>query len=157
MDREKSKIELKKYIKYDSIIDIIENSIYDFTNTFIKNNNIEVSLFDDIYTDKLHDICINLDINKNEEISEILFKNNNLEKIAFLSPSELHPSNWKNIIDKLNTKYNAENNITTTDIYTCHKCGKKKCTVMQKQTRSADEAATTFVICQNCKNVFRTY
>ncbi|KAJ3102536.1 RNA polymerase II elongation factor, partial [Physocladia obscura] len=42
-----------------------------------------------------------------------------------------------------------------TDEFKCGKCGQRKCTYYQKQTRSADEPMTTFVTCQSCGNQIR--
>lgn len=39
----------------------------------------------------------------------------------------------------------------TTDQFKCGRCGKRKCTYYQLQTRSADEPMTTFVTCVNCQ------
>lgn len=38
----------------------------------------------------------------------------------------------------------------TTDQFRCGRCGQRKCTYYQLQTRSADEPMTTFVTCVNC-------
>lgn len=38
----------------------------------------------------------------------------------------------------------------TTNSFKCGRCGKRKCTYYQLQTRSADEPMTTFVTCVNC-------
>eukprot|EP01098_Paradermamoeba_levis_P013876 TRINITY_DN6445_c0_g1_i2.p1 TRINITY_DN6445_c0_g1~~TRINITY_DN6445_c0_g1_i2.p1 ORF type:complete len:265 (-),score=70.69 TRINITY_DN6445_c0_g1_i2:73-867(-) len=40
----------------------------------------------------------------------------------------------------------------TTDMFRCGKCGERKTTYYQMQTRSADEPMTTFITCTNCKN-----
>ncbi|KAH9619246.1 hypothetical protein KSS87_021476 [Heliosperma pusillum] len=40
----------------------------------------------------------------------------------------------------------------TTDQFRCARCGQRKCTYYQLQTRSADEPMTTFVTCVNCNN-----
>jgi len=37
-----------------------------------------------------------------------------------------------------------------TDMFKCSRCKEKKCTYSQLQTRSCDEAMTTFVTCTNC-------
>lgn len=39
-----------------------------------------------------------------------------------------------------------------TDMFKCGKCGGRKCTYFQMQTRSADEPMTTFVTCVSCGN-----
>ncbi|XP_027025307.1 transcription elongation factor A protein 1 isoform X2 [Tachysurus fulvidraco] len=41
---------------------------------------------------------------------------------------------------------------TSTDLFTCGRCKKNKCTYTQVQTRSADEPMTTFVFCNECGN-----
>jgi len=43
-------------------------------------------------------------------------------------------------------------NVATTDMFRCGKCGQRKCTYYQMQTRSADEPMTTFVRCTVCPN-----
>ncbi|XP_057971064.1 transcription elongation factor TFIIS-like [Malania oleifera] len=40
----------------------------------------------------------------------------------------------------------------STDQFKCGRCGQRKCTYYQLQTRSADEPMTTFVTCVNCNN-----
>ncbi|KAG6728868.1 hypothetical protein I3842_02G196200 [Carya illinoinensis] len=40
----------------------------------------------------------------------------------------------------------------TTDQFKCSRCGQRKCTYYQMQTRSADEPMTTYVKCVNCNN-----
>lgn len=46
----------------------------------------------------------------------------------------------------------AVNQGTETDMFTCGKCKKKRCTYTQLQTRSSDEPMTTFVFCMECGN-----
>lgn len=43
----------------------------------------------------------------------------------------------------------------TTDMFRCGRCGQRKTTYYQKQTRSADEPMTTFVTCVTCGNRWR--
>lgn len=40
----------------------------------------------------------------------------------------------------------------TTDMWRCGKCGERKCTYYQMQTRGADEPMTNFVTCTVCEN-----
>jgi transcription elongation factor S-II len=40
----------------------------------------------------------------------------------------------------------------STDQFKCGRCGQRKTTYYQLQTRSADEPMTTFVTCVNCNN-----
>jgi len=46
-------------------------------------------------------------------------------------------------------------NVAVTDAWRCGKCGQRKCSYFQKQTRSADEPMTTFVRCVVCGNRWR--
>eukprot|EP00871_Galdieria_phlegrea_P005775 jgi/Galph1/685/GphlegSOOS_G5435.1 len=41
---------------------------------------------------------------------------------------------------------------TFSEEFKCRKCGLRKCSFFQMQTRSADEPMTTFVTCHNCGN-----
>ncbi|KAI6699011.1 hypothetical protein NL676_019130 [Syzygium grande] len=43
----------------------------------------------------------------------------------------------------------------TTDQFKCDRCGERKCTYYQMQTRSADEPMTTYVTCVNCNNYWK--
>ncbi|KAK6937639.1 Transcription elongation factor S-II, central domain [Dillenia turbinata] len=40
----------------------------------------------------------------------------------------------------------------STDQFKCERCGRRRCTYYQMQTRSADEPMTTFVTCVNCNH-----
>lgn len=66
------------------------------------------------------------------------------------SSRELWPARW---VTKRNRQLGeaVEESHTTTEFY-CPKCGQRKCTYFQKQTRSADEPMTTFVQCTVCPN-----
>lgn len=46
----------------------------------------------------------------------------------------------------------AKNQGTESNLFKCGKCGKRKTTYTQLQTRSADEPMTTFVLCLDCGN-----
>ena len=64
-----------------------------------------------------------------------------IENIGYIKYSELNPHKCPLI--------NPKDDITKegTDIFTCPKCKAKNCTLTQRQTRSADEAATTITKC----------
>ena len=144
--------EFYNIIKDNDKVKIIENSIYNFTNEYCLINNMNYYK-KNIYIDKYNLILGNLnnEVKNNYLLNEILNNDNfKLENIAFLSPFELYPDNWKKIIDRINLIEEKKKNIATTDIYTCRKCKQSRCTVHQKQTRSADEPMTTFVNCIVC-------
>jgi DNA-directed RNA polymerase subunit M/transcription elongation factor TFIIS len=135
---------------------LIENSIFEYSIIYLKIENIDYSLFESIYNDKVNDIIWNLDSKNNKDL--ILQINNdsvNLDTIAFLNPNELNKDSWKFLLEKQEMKKFREENMSTTDAYYCKKCGAKKSRVYQMQTRSADEPMTTFVTCLKCFNTFK--
>ena len=66
------------------------------------------------------------------------------------SPQELQPQIWESLIHKESLRRMKLENLATTDQYKCPMCKKRKCTVTQVQTRSADEPMTTLVKCVEC-------
>jgi transcription elongation factor S-II len=74
--------------------------------------------------------------------------------VAFLSPEQLHPEKWDDILKKRQYRIDKEQNMATTDMYQCRKCKERKCKVSSFQTRSADEPATVFICCVICKNTW---
>ncbi len=137
----------------------IETSIFEFSLLHAFMNNLNTKFIPAIYNDKLNDIMINLDP-YNPRIQNKTLKyaiiNDEIkpEFIAFMSPEQMHPQRWSEIIVKKKNREEKENNIATTDAYKCRKCGERKCKVSQLQTRSADEPVTTFVTCVVCFNTF---
>jgi len=76
-------------------------------------------------------------------------------EMASMAPENLFPEAWEQVIQtellQMKGAYEANMNAMT-DIYTCGKCKKNRCTFYELQTRSADEPLTTFVRCLNCGN-----
>ena len=52
----------------------------------------------------------------------------------------------------LQEKYDALNDRSFQAIVRCRRCGSEEVSWEEKQTRSADEAATVFCVCATCKN-----
>ena len=115
--------------------------------------------FKHLYLVKAMSIYSNLKPNSYIENIDLLDKVNKGElnpyDLSFMTPSDLFPGRWKDILDKKmkvdQCKYEKRTEIAT-DTYRCGKCGERKCTYFQLQTRSADEPMTTFVTCLNCGN-----
>ena len=154
--KEKIKL-LSKLIKDKNKVKSIENSIFNFVNNLININSTLNEYYEELYNDKFIEIYENLDGTvKNEYllngINNDIFDLNN---IAYMKPEELFPQNWKKIIDSLDLINEKQKNMATTDIFTCKKCKKNRCSVHQMQTRSADEPMTTFVTCMVCKNTWK--
>lgn len=138
----------------------IELSIFEYALNYCVNNKFEINYIKPIYDDKLNEILVNLDENK-KGVNNKTFKKEILSgkidpaNVAFLSPSQIHPLKWSHIVKKKEYVEQRENNIVYSDAYKCFKCGESKCKITQVQTRSADEAMTTFVVCVVCHNTFK--
>jgi len=159
IDREKIRNELLKYVQYEILADSIEKGIFEYTLVTIIKDDILPKLGYNVYYDKYYDICKNLDT-KNKHINNKTLlpavKKFRIDPfyIAFLSPSQIHPERWESELMKKMDKEKKHENVPTTDLYKCYKCGNKKCKVSQMQTRSADEPMTIFVTCIVCYNTF---
>ena len=75
--------------------------------------------------------------------------------IAFLKPHELCPSRWTRIKELYQAKQTEYVPTEFVTLYTCGKCGAKKTTICEVQTRSADEPMTQFITCFVCKHRWR--
>jgi len=103
---------------------------------------------------KTNDIIKNLNHNSkiaNAELSIGILENKiDPWTVAYLTPAELFPSNWKELIEKREFIDFKMKNMATTDRFECKKCHERKCRVAQAQTRSCDEPMTTFITCTIC-------
>lgn len=94
--------------------------------------------------------------NKNNYLKDLIKKKEiDVSKICYLKKEFLEPDKYKHIIEKKEIEAFRKNNQATSDAYKCKKCGESKCQVTQKQTRSGDEPATTFVECMECGYLFK--
>ena len=67
-----------------------------------------------------------------------------------MSPDELNPDKYDKINRKKELEEYKKNNQATSSVFECRKCKNRKCQVVQRQTRAADEPATTIVTCMEC-------
>ena len=160
LDRIKTQTILSDLLLNIDIALKIELSIFEYALNYCINNKFEINYIQPIYNDKFNEILVNLDENK-KGIENKTFKRDilsgkiNPSNVAFLSPAQIHPLKWSHIIRKKEYVEQRENNIVYSDAYKCFKCGESKCKITQVQTRSADEAMTTFVVCVVCHNTFK--
>jgi DNA-directed RNA polymerase subunit M/transcription elongation factor TFIIS len=136
----------------------LELSIFEYALVHITVNNLEIMFVSAIYTDKFNEILMNLDETSylgNHSLKENIL-NGSLGPliIAFLSPEQLHPAKWVEIIKKQQYRIDKEQNMATTDMYQCRKCKERKCTIKPAQLRSLDEATNYIISCVICGNVF---
>ncbi len=159
IDRNIAKKELLKYIEYENIVHEIEKGLFEFSLIHVTINKLEYHFVSNIYYDQLYNLCMNLDTD-NEKINNNTLKPNIINKvfnpyfIAFLPPEVLHPKKWANIIIKNQKRNDIANNIQTSNIYKCSKCGERKFRITQMQMRCADEPTSTICTCMVCYFTF---
>lgn len=160
--RDLVKKDLNIFLKNTNISSEIEQGIYDFTRSYCRSPALLLST----YLSKYRDLIVNINPKsplKNKNLLSRIFENKLTfqEKkgtpyyLAFMSPIELFPERWAMYINKKQLRDDNLKNMATTDAFQCSKCKKRRCTIYQLQTRSADEPMTTFVTCQNCLFKFR--
>tara|TARA_B100000161_G_scaffold246085_1_gene201387 strand:- start:122 stop:601 length:480 start_codon:yes stop_codon:yes gene_type:complete len=151
----KSTLKLLEKIFDKKISKMIENSIYEFSESYAETQGTPF-LIEQIYQDKADELfCQFNDKSKKKLIKDIKSGVINPETIAQLKPQELNPEKYEKITKKKELEEYNKNNKASTDIFKCSKCGHRKCKVEEKQVRAGDEPATTFVECQECGHQWR--
>ena len=137
-------------------INNIEKGVYNYTILLAEKKCIYKhwvnSQFTNIYVYKSMDIYSNLKRNS-ELIQKVNSKELSAYEIPFKTPYELDPKKWKDTLEaykKIEKNLFEKRKDNVINIYKCGKCKKNECTFYQLQTRSADEATTTFITCVNC-------
>lgn len=144
-DKERKKI---KKLTSKKLADDIEESIYKYSEELAENNNTPF-LLEGIYSTRSTEI-LTLIKDSNFILKAIKEKKIDPKRIAFLSPDELNPERYKEAKQKQEMEENTKKKQASTNAYTCPKCKARRSKVKQKQTRSADEPATTYVTCLEC-------
>jgi DNA-directed RNA polymerase subunit M/transcription elongation factor TFIIS len=126
----------------------IEAGIFEFAIMYTHTKNVVIDLLPAIYKDKFNEL-------KNILAKKIKYKVKSGQNIAFLTPQELLPENWEFLKRKQELHESKKKNMGATDLYQCYKCGKRRCQIVQMQTRSADEPMTLFVTCLFCYSTFK--
>lgn len=145
----------------------IEDGIYQYVIKHIcYEKNLPInwhnSYFKRAYMNKFISLYTNLNpesyIHNINLLPKVLSKEINPYNLAFMTPQEIFPENWKDFIDKKNAKdeflytHKLE---SFTDEYKCGRCKQNKCSYFQAQLLSADESTTTIVTCLNCGNKWK--
>lgn len=132
---------------------IFVDHLYEYCNDYAENNNC-LFLLDEIISTKIN-LFLEL-FNKNDFLkSEIKKKHIDVSHICYLKQEDIDPEKYKSILEKKELEEYRRNNQATSDAFKCKKCGERKCQVTQKQTRSGDEPATTYVECMECGFLFK--
>uniref|UniRef100_A0A8C1RB62 Transcription elongation factor n=2 Tax=Cyprinus carpio TaxID=7962 RepID=A0A8C1RB62_CYPCA len=110
------------------------------------------------YKNRVRSRISNLKDAKNPNLRRnVLCGNVSPDRIAKMTAEEMASDELKEMRKNLTKEAIRDHQVATsggtqTDLFTCGKCKKKKCTYTQVQTRSADEPMTTFVFCTECGN-----
>jgi len=123
------------------------------------------------YTGKARSLCFNL--KKNDALrSSVLLGQTSGKEVTAMSADQLATSekakaradlvedlrnsrrlDWEQANEKkINEQCGIKGDLLKASLFTCGRCKSIKTTSTQKQTRSADEPMTVFVLCLNCNN-----
>lgn len=102
-----------------------------------------------IAKDKTQDIVYNLRHNK-DLLERVVSGDVTPQDLVYMRPWELDYSKWRTIDERRQYIEAKKQNMATTDAYKCKRCGKRKATTFELQTRAADEPSTVFVKCVEC-------
>lgn len=148
-------------------IDELEKGIYNWTINFAIEKSVTKNwnnpIFRQIYFDKARSVVLNLSPDsyvQNHRLHLRLSEEHEFtpRDIAFMSPDNMFPERWRDIMDiKLKREQNlGEIELTAmTDAFKCSRCKKRECVYYERQTRSADEPMTLFITCLNCNNSWK--
>jgi transcription elongation factor S-II len=142
-------------INLDISAEELEEAIYQYSNQYISHIGSHLSYLSPIYLTKYNELCRALNADNIHLITELANGNIKVQELPYLRLHSLNKQKWDPIIRRLEHIDFKKNNMATTDMYECRKCHKRKCTIRQMQTRSADEPMTTFVKCVECGNEWR--
>ena len=117
---------------------------------------------DESYTNRVLEILHNIKDDKNEEFRQNIVDGKiSPEELSTMDENDMvNKSKRKEIQRKINNKINALGDdlkmITAEEgIYKCSKCGSRKTTQYEMQTRSADEPMTIFITCVTCGKTWK--
>ena len=128
----------------------LEKAIYDYSCEYSKYKHSHVCYLSQIYLTKFNELCRALNSDNEYILTGLADGKIKVYDLPYLRLHILNKNKWGPIIKRLEHIEFKKNNMATTDIYECRKCKKRKCTISQLQTRSADEPMTTFVRCVEC-------
>ena len=136
----------------DDTLDRVMEGLIEFALKYVETNDCPF-LINDIFMSKVDEIIQYME--KSDYLGEMITTGHVLpEELGYMKPHELCPDRYKAIIEKKAYEHNQKKN-KGTNIFSCKKCKQSNCEVTQKQTRSADEPATTFVKCLECGFSFK--
>ncbi len=152
----KQMLEIFKKVLDEQNAITLETAIFKQTIELGQKRNIIVNweneIFKKMYINKSRSMYSNITNKSNKDLHKII---KNIETLPFMSFQEIYPKHWKELMD---TKYKRDKYLyeekqeAMTDQFKCGRCKSRECTYYELQTRSADEAMTTFITCLKCGN-----
>lgn len=135
----------------------IEIAVFNWTvRRFPKNASWENKAFKEMYKYKYLEIQRAL---KNGLFDRLKNKEIKVKNLVTMQPEAIVPNGpyAQILMNSIQRDLEIERNKMKLDdeyegIFKCKKCGSKKTTYYQLQTRSADEPMTTYVTCKDCEN-----
>ncbi len=136
----------------DETLDRIMEGLVEFVEKYIETNDCKF-LENEIFINKVDEIIETLRMSDN--LGKMITQGYILpEELGYMKPHELCPDKYQKIIEKKAYEHTQRKN-KGSNIFSCRKCKQSNCDVTQKQTRAADEPATTFVKCLECGFSFK--
>lgn len=145
----------------------LEKGIYNWAIEYANEKSVVKNwsnpIFRQLYFDKARGVVTNLMPDSYVENPRLLHRMTEEKEflphdIAFMSPDNMYPEKWLDIMDiKLKRDQNLGEIQRTamTDAFKCSRCKKRECVYYERQTRSADEPMTLFITCLNCNNSWK--
>lgn len=161
INRQNGRNQLMKYVNDDLLVWEMERGLFEFSLVNVMINNFQDHFVENIYNDKLYDLCCNLDVTNKSVDNQTLLENVkngifNSYFIAFFQKEVLHPKRWNDQLQKQQTVHNVMSNLQFSDSYICKKCRERKFNVIQLQLRGSDEKTSNVITCMNCSFTFIT-
>ncbi len=140
----------------------IEEGIYQYVIDNVCNSkNLPINWNNSYFKRGYLNKCISLYTNLSESsenknlMKRIMRKEIDPYKLAFMTPQEIFPENWTDILAKkeAETEFLYSNKLLSfTDEYVCGRCKQRKCSYHLSQSKSADESTSVYVTCLNCSH-----
>ena len=136
----------------DETLERVMEGLNEFSIKYVETNDCPF-LINDIFVNKVDELIKIME--ESDYLGEMITTGHVLpEELGYMKPHELCPERYKAIIEKKAYEHNQKKN-KGSNIFSCKKCKQSNCEVTQKQTRAADEPATTFVKCLECGFSFK--
>lgn len=139
---------IPKKVSVDVEIAIFNYSILTCKN-FDETASYTNSFFSKIYLLKLKEFLINLE---DEKFKEDLVASKMPHKLIFNTEFENFSAKFAKYDE--NT-FEDKQDLIYTEMFMCPKCGARKCSYYEMQTRSSDEAMTSFITCSACNHKWK--